>query len=313
MALTSYPFEAQATTEVQYGLLFRQFADTGVVGNLDGPGFAVSTDSSGLDLQVAPGFAIIRGHAADNSAITNVVVEAADAANPRIDVVLLRLDPVGNTIALTVKKGTPAAAPVAPGLDQTGTGLYELALAHVEVPAGALNIVPGNITDVRQYSGTQVGVWKTETRPKDAIKSKLGFNVTLNSYEFWNGTKWQPLGDQKKTVRVPHTFMVVGPVMFAQGDDYYIPGFAIPVPFGQTARIVGAHARINSGTNVTYDMTLNGLKLTGSEHVVTTSASDGPLLNKLVTMNNAELSIRITAITGEPKNLRVTVMMEYTV
>lgn len=312
MALTSYPFETQSTTETQYSLLFRQAVDTGVVGNFDGDGFRVSTDGSGLDVQVAAGFALVRGHAVDNNGPVTLTLDAA-SASPRIDLVVLRLDPTANSIVLTVKKGDASATPSAPVLTQTDTGIYEIALAALTVPSGALNIVPANVEDRRLYSGDQVGVWTTGRRPTDIAVGKIGYNVALGLYEGWSGSQWVPVGGGKKKVVVPHTFTLTGQVATASGDDYYIPGFYVPLPAGQAVKIVRTRARINSGTSVSYELMANGIAIAGSSHTATTSQSSSTLVNFPVTSEGVEVSLRITGFVGTPKNLNVTVWLEYEV
>ena len=50
MALSSYPFDDQDTTETQYSLLFRELQDTGVVDSFGGTSFhATSTCRMGTD------------------------------------------------------------------------------------------------------------------------------------------------------------------------------------------------------------------------------------------------------------------------
>lgn len=110
-----------------------------------------------------------------------VTLEAADPANPRIDLVYVQLEAGVQAVPLTrtfrrllteaevlaghapyppqpierfaeehakatvrVRKGTPGAVPVAPAL-----GASEAPLFHVRVNAGAATLVSGNVTDVR--------------------------------------------------------------------------------------------------------------------------------------------------------------------
>lgn len=193
MTITSYPFENQDTTETQYSLLFREFQDSGVVGSIDGPGFSVTADGSGLDVQVNNGFAILRGHAVDSNGVETVVLD--DAGNsPRIDRIVLRLEPAQDRVTLAVVKGTASSTPEAPELTQTATGVFEIPLARVAVAANALNISNANITDERQFSGGRVGVWRTNSRPSQPRRGRFGFNVTVGLFEFWDGVAWLSMG-----------------------------------------------------------------------------------------------------------------------
>ncbi len=74
---------------------------------------------------------------------TDTTLSAADATNPRID--LIQVD--ATTGAVTKKTGTAAASPVAPTPD-AGT----IVVAQVSVPANDTAITTNQITDVRQFA-----------------------------------------------------------------------------------------------------------------------------------------------------------------
>lgn len=82
----------------------------------------------------------------------------ADATNPRIDVVGLRVRDNtfsdaddGRAIGVHVLPGTPARSPAVPTFTTTVNETF-LPLAQVRVPAGATTISAANITDVRVFS-----------------------------------------------------------------------------------------------------------------------------------------------------------------
>src|SRR4051812_2043477 len=95
MALTSYPFDGQDTTETEFSLLFRELQDTGVADSFGGPGLQVSANGSGMTLTVAPGFAILRGYAVSSTDVESVTLPAA-GSTARQDRIVLRLDPAAN-------------------------------------------------------------------------------------------------------------------------------------------------------------------------------------------------------------------------
>lgn len=192
MAESSYPFDNANTTETQYSELFKRLQDSGVWAGSDPDELKVIPDA-GLALTVNPGFGYIRGHVYINDAPLSVAVDAGDA-NPRIDLIILRLDPTANSVTATVLKGSPLASPVAPALAQTGAGIYEMELARVAVAASTASIGSGNITDNRPYMGTANGFWTTSRRPTTPRLGKQGFNVTLGYSEEWDGTAWKPAG-----------------------------------------------------------------------------------------------------------------------
>lgn len=189
MAQTSWPFDNADTTEGQFSQLFRRLQNSGVSGSPSTTDVKVTGDSTGMNVKVAAGYAIVRGHAYYNSSQFTLTIGTA-SASPRIDSVVLRLDPTANTIVLAVVAGTPAASPVAPTLTQTDEGTYELAIAQVAVGASVSTISAGNVTDIRPFLGTQFGRWITATRPTSPLVGTAGFNTTTASPEYWDGSAW---------------------------------------------------------------------------------------------------------------------------
>jgi len=125
-----------------------------------GTDLLVYGDSSGMQVKVPAGQSMVRGHYYANDALVTLAITTANATNPRIDNVVLELDPSANTILLKVVAGTPAASPVAPTLTQTDSGIWQQLLATVSVAAAASTIAAGNVTDRRSFLGglTATGV-----------------------------------------------------------------------------------------------------------------------------------------------------------
>ena len=191
MAQSSFPFEGIDTTETQYSQLFRTFQDS-VNGTYGGTELTVAA-GTGLAVDVALGQAMVRGHFYVSTATESLSLTTADATNPRLDLVVLRLDPVANSIVLAVKDGTPAGSPTAPALVQTDAGTYEMALATVLVPA--TSGVPTTITDKRQFMGSRISLWSDDTRPTTAFPH-VGFNTTAGTFEGYDPAlaSWGPIG-----------------------------------------------------------------------------------------------------------------------
>lgn len=189
MAETSYPFDGVATTEAQYSQLFRRLNSTGVWGAPTDTSVKATGDSSGMNVKVSAGYAMVRGHFYNNSAQATLTI-AASSSNPRKDLVVLRLDPTANTITLAVVTGTPSATPADPSLTQTDVDVYEMAIARVNVPASASTIAAANVDDLRPFMGTQFRAWTTNNRPASPTVPTVGFNTTLNAPEYWNGSAW---------------------------------------------------------------------------------------------------------------------------
>jgi|GEM_PF-1165016 len=194
MTVTSYPFDGLATTEGQYSTLFRELGQ-GVSGDHTGTQLKVSADSTGMNVKVAAGFAIVRGHAIASSGTETLEIEPADS-QPRIDTVVLRLNPDTNEIALLVVKGTPAASsPTPPALESTEIGLFDMPIANVAVAANAVTIAATAVTERRTFIGRAVRSWPTSERPTGTERRvpTLGFNTTLGAFEWWNGSAWAGL------------------------------------------------------------------------------------------------------------------------
>lgn len=193
MTQTSFPFDDQDTTESQYSQLFRRIQLTGVSGNPTTTDLKVSANSSGMQVKVATGFAIVRGHAYQNDAEVTLDISAA-STNPRRDLIILRLDPAANSIVLAVKNGSAASSPSDPTLTQSDEGVFEVALARVTVPANAVTVSASDVLDRRIFIGSQVGNWQTSLRPATPGMGQMGFNTSVGQHEYWDGDDWVLVG-----------------------------------------------------------------------------------------------------------------------
>lgn len=104
-------------------------------------GCAVTPHSSGasLNIDVAAGTVYIGGTKTAVSAQANKTIAAADATNPRRD--LISVNSSGTVVVTT---GTAAATPCLPAIPATS-----VVIAVVDVPAAATSITANNITDKR--------------------------------------------------------------------------------------------------------------------------------------------------------------------
>jgi hypothetical protein len=175
MAQNSWPFVGgggTAVNEDQWSIMARFWAQSGVTDYANT--LEVYGDSSGRQVKVKTGRACVRGHWYENTAVETVAIAANASGNPRIDRIVLRLDPSANSIVLAVVQGTPAGSPSAPALTQTDVGTYELTLARVAVANGASTITAGNVTDERTYVDGIYGNWSPAATGSSA-------NPTANS------------------------------------------------------------------------------------------------------------------------------------
>lgn len=109
----------------------------------------VSADGSGMTVQVSDGEALLQGeYFRVYDGPEPLVIAAADGTYDRIDLVVVRMDRVAETVALTVLTGDPAATPAAK-TPTTNDSVWEIPLAEVRVAAGATSIGSGDVTDRR--------------------------------------------------------------------------------------------------------------------------------------------------------------------
>lgn len=161
MTITYYPFGAGAGSgidEAEWSEMAKYFRATGVIeGGLalnDLEGYA---DSTGMQVKVKSGVAMIEGHFLKSTAVETLPITTADGSNPRIDLIVARVDWVNNDMELDVVDGAPAGSPSPPALTRTSS-VYEIQLAEVYVDTSVSTIDAGDITDTREWSvdGPQV-------------------------------------------------------------------------------------------------------------------------------------------------------------
>jgi len=138
------------------------WATTGIIKSTS---LAVTQNSPvGMSVIIAGGWCAIVGttqanmgtYVGYNDAATVVAITTANPTNPRIDLICATVNDAyytgsTNNIVFQVIAGTPAGSPVAPALPANS-----ISLATVDVAAGALSIVTGNITDLRVLVTTNI-------------------------------------------------------------------------------------------------------------------------------------------------------------
>lgn len=163
-----------------------------------------------MTVNVAAGGCFIRGTQSANQgayhlyndASLSVAISAADATNPRRDLIIAQArdlnysgaDKDGRIIVVT---GTPAASPSDPSLSSYPNALV---LARVAVAAGATSILTANITDLRPVAN-QLGKMPTFTTaalaataipsPIDGQGYYLNTNTTTEGPQYWNGSAYR--------------------------------------------------------------------------------------------------------------------------
>lgn len=195
MTMTSWPYVAQDTTDIEYGRLFREMAASdGMVGSFGDTTLRVTGDSSGRQVKLSAGSAILRGYMFYSTEVETIPILVNPGA-ARTDLVVLELNlstpSIAERILPKVIQGVSGAA--APGVKQTETGVYQIPLATVAVANNAAVINAADVIDVRSWMDQKYGAWTTVRRPASPRKYKLGFNETLGVWEYYNGSDWVSL------------------------------------------------------------------------------------------------------------------------
>lgn len=180
----------------------------GVVRSTD---LAVSQNGTpNMSVNVATGGCFIRGtqnanqgaYHLWNDGTVNLAISAADATNPRRDLIIAQVrdaaySGASNDARILVVTGTPAASPSDPSLASYPNALV---LARVAVAAGATSIVTANITDLRTVANVhgQVPEFATTAARSIAIPSPYNGQLsaitsadTNHGVEQYNGTSWR--------------------------------------------------------------------------------------------------------------------------
>jgi len=158
---------------------------------------------TGSSVLVQPGHAVVTRtgqglYLCPNSTARVVALDAADATNPRIDLIVLQVldQPLGDSVTqvqVRAVTGTPAGSPVAPALP---TGAIPLARVAVAAAPTGNTIVNANITDLRKSTGLNGSIRSLlagDLATDAGVPGDLRYNAGL--FERWtssSGGLWQP-------------------------------------------------------------------------------------------------------------------------
>lgn len=132
----------------QFAAYFASFIGNGVFGSSMQQLKVLAQNTANMSVKVGSGQAWINGWWYRNTDAYTLDIDVADGALSRIDLIVLRWGQTERDMWLQVVKGTPSANPVAPSISR-GADYYDLQLATVSIPAGAIKITQAQITDTR--------------------------------------------------------------------------------------------------------------------------------------------------------------------
>lgn len=154
----------------------------------------VTPPGSGLSVNVNAGYCAVphptSGHGVylfGTMVQENLTIATASGSHPRIDIVIARVNDLGNSSSscdVEVVTGTAATSPVAPA-----TPAASLLLAQVLVPTSATNIISGDITDERTWTAPPGGII-----PVASAAASPAFPPTQIVYDIATGALCQGTG-----------------------------------------------------------------------------------------------------------------------
>jgi hypothetical protein len=149
MTETTWGTASQGISETQWRTMMGLAFSDGVVKSYLS-GNEVYANSTGMRVFVRSGVGTIRGAWHSTDADVELSITNNGSGNPRIDLVVLRLNDTTDTVSYAVVEGTPAATPSAP--TPSAVNPYEIPLAYVAVANSAATIAAGDVTDRRKYA-----------------------------------------------------------------------------------------------------------------------------------------------------------------
>jgi hypothetical protein len=190
MAQDSWPDPARAgrsVTDAEFDVLSARNTDDGVYGSPADP--AVAAAGVGLTVTIRAGVAAsVRGRAwTSGSTAVSLPVPANTSSQARTDRVVLRLDRSAWTVRAVVKPGTPGSGAPSVTRDAGTTGLWEVPLGTVAVPAGATGV---QVTRGEQYVGARTRPCTSTTRPLFPVVGEQAYETNTGRLLMWSGSAW---------------------------------------------------------------------------------------------------------------------------
>lgn len=193
-----------------------------------------------------------------NDATVNKTIAAADATNPRYDLIVAKVQDAEysgatNAWSLAVVTGTPAASPADPTVPANS-----ITLARVQVDAGVTSIVSGKITDLRTVrqigltSAADLAAWTAYTPVVTASTT----NPTWNA---GNRTGRYKVVGKTCTLQFFLTWTALGA---GEGLGAGVYRVSLPVTAASATYLTGAGLYYRAASGLQYSATIFGVTTT---------------------------------------------------
>ena len=247
---------------------------SGIYANVDS--MLQVTPGSGLAVNVGAGKAAIQHHWFRSTATESLALSAAHQILNRYDTVALRLDIANRSVGLIIIEGTPASAPTPPNIIRNDS-YYDLRIANIYIPAGALQIIQSLIKDTRantQSCGFIVGLIEQFDTTTFGAQLNAWMQEQMAAFESWFDTLTDELNVntyiQKYEKRVTGTSSAIRYVPLDMAGYTYQDTDVLFVTVNGMLRFEGTHYTVNtSGATPRVEFNFTGSSgLTNNEVII---------------------------------------------
>jgi hypothetical protein len=110
-----------------------------------------------------------------------------------------------------------------------------------------------------------------------------------------------------------HTWAISGAIAVPSGETNYINAMFIEPGTAETITVVKVDAVIHAGTSATFKMQKNGADMSGLTGISATTSAAGTTPTPLSVTTGDQVAPVVTAVTGSPTNLTVSVVLKHVV
>jgi hypothetical protein len=110
---------------------------------------------------------------------------------------------------------------------------------------------------------------------------------------------------------ITHSWVIPGDVVVPSGDANVVPPMIIKIPAGKTAKLISASYKIGAGTSATVKIQKNGVDATGFTGMSATTTLNTTNPADITLADDDLLQPIVTAVSGSPKNMSMSVTIEY--